>query len=260
MSYGSQPIYFHSYSAWGWFDQETHLPSYYKTQYIEYAAPRYSEKPSSYKDQFDQNRSGAQAKKKVVKQVYHMKYDGRKDKSSDLNSTIEKPIKLLKTSANDGKEVEKSSIDVVCAKFEQKKMKVPKIKKELPLSKIEAKPTCSIGLPKWQEKKLQKLNAEKLKEKGLAWVPKRRIQAQKDDAQASVATKAKERRRFKKQLPSWRFAPNHQNHWSWHHPYSLPMPIWNSSPGMHGYPSAPYFDPWYGSICFRGLPNYFAYQ
>jgi hypothetical protein len=170
MSYGSQPIYFHSYSAWGWFDQETHLPSYYKTQYIEYAAPRYSEKPSSYKDQFDQNRSGAQAKKKVVKQVYHMKYDGRKDKSSDLNSTIEKPIKLLKTSANDGKEVEKSSIDVVCAKFEQKKMKVPKIKKELPLSKIEAKPTCSIGLPKWKEKKLQKLSAEKPKEKGLAWV------------------------------------------------------------------------------------------
>jgi hypothetical protein len=70
-----------------------------------------------------------------------MKYDGRKDKSSDLNSTIEKPITLLKNPANDGKEVEKSSIDVVGAKFEQKKMKVPKIKKELPLSKIEAKPT-----------------------------------------------------------------------------------------------------------------------
>jgi hypothetical protein len=43
--------------------------------------------------------------------------------------------------------------------------------------------------------------------------PKRRIQAQKDDAQAIVATKANERIRFKKQLPSWRFAPNHQNHW-----------------------------------------------
>jgi hypothetical protein len=101
-----------------------------------------------------------------------VKYDGRKDKSSNLNSTIEKSITLLKNPANDGKEVEKSSIDVVSAKFEQKKMKVPKIKKELPLSKIEAKPTCSIGLPKWQEKKIQNLSVEKLKEKGLAWVPK----------------------------------------------------------------------------------------
>jgi hypothetical protein len=59
----------------------------------------------------------------VVKQVYRVKYDGWKDKSSNLNSTIEKPITLLKNPANDGKEVEKSSIDVVGAKFEQKKMK-----------------------------------------------------------------------------------------------------------------------------------------
>ena len=40
------------------------------------------------------------------------------------------------------------------------------------------------------------------RKKGLAWVPKRSIQAQKNDAQASGAAKAKERRRFKKQLPS----------------------------------------------------------
>jgi hypothetical protein len=119
-------------------------------------------------------------------------------------------------------------------------MKVHKIKKELPLSKIEAKPTCSIGLPKWQEKKLQKLSTEKLKEKGLAWVLIEEFKLRK--------------------MLSWRFAPNHQNHWSWHHPYSLPMPIWNSSPSMHGYPLAPYFDLWYVSICFGGLPNYFAYQ
>jgi len=98
----------------------------------------------------------------------------------------------------------------------------------LPLSKIEIKSICSIGLPKWQEKKLQKLSAEKLKEKGLAWVPKGSIQAQKDDAQASGATKAKERRRFKKQLSSWRFVLNHQNHRSWHHLYSLSMPMWYS--------------------------------
>jgi hypothetical protein len=29
---------------------------------------------------------------------------------------------------------------------------------------------------------------------------------------------------------------------------------------MHGYPLVPYFDPWYGSLCYGGLPNYFAYQ
>ena len=95
----------------------------------------------------------------------------------------------------------KSSIDILGAKSEQKKVRVPEINKNLPLSKTEIKSICSIGLPKWQEKKLQKLSAEKLKEKGLAWVPKGSIQAQKDDAEASGATKAKERR-FKKQLPS----------------------------------------------------------
>jgi hypothetical protein len=103
MYYGPQPTYFHPYSPWGWFDEGTHLLSYDRPQYIEYATPRYSEKSSSYKDRFDQNRSGAQAKKKVVKQFYSVKYDDRKDKSSDLNSTIEKPITLLKNLANDGK-------------------------------------------------------------------------------------------------------------------------------------------------------------
>jgi hypothetical protein len=155
----------------------------------------------------------------VLNQVYRVKYDGYKDKSLDLNSTIQKPITLLKNPAIDDKEVGKSSIDFLDAKFEQKKVRVPKIKKELPLSKIETKLICSIDLPKWQENKLQKLSAEKLKDKGLAWVPKASIQAQKDNVQASGATKAKERRGFKIQLPNWRFAPNHQNCWSWHHPY-----------------------------------------
>ena len=104
---------------------------------------------------------------------------------------------MLKNSAIDGKEVGKSSIDIVGAKSEQK-VGVPKIKKDLPLSKIEIKPICSIGLPKWQENKLQKLSAEKLKEKGLAWVPKGSIKAKKDVVQVSGAIKAKERRRFKK--------------------------------------------------------------
>jgi hypothetical protein len=49
---------------------------------------------------------------------------------------------------------------------------VPKIKKDLPLPKTETKLIYSLGLSKWQENKLQKLSAEKLKEKGLAWIPK----------------------------------------------------------------------------------------
>ena len=113
----------------------------------------------------------------MVKQIYRVKYDGRKKKSSDLNLTIEKPIILLKNLAIDGKEVRKSSVNILGAKSEQEKMRVPKIKKDLLLSKTEIKPICSIGLLKWQENKLQKLSAKKLKGKGLAWVSKGSIQA-----------------------------------------------------------------------------------
>ena len=38
-------------------------------------------------------------KKKIVKQIYIVKRDGRKDTSSDLNTIDQKPINVLKTSA-----------------------------------------------------------------------------------------------------------------------------------------------------------------
>jgi hypothetical protein len=60
----------------------------------------------------------------VVKQVYRVKYDDRKKKSSDLNSTIEKTITLLKILAIDGKEVDKSFVDIIGAKSVQKKERV----------------------------------------------------------------------------------------------------------------------------------------
>ena len=88
---------------------------------------------SSCKDRFDQNQSGAQPKKKAVKQVYRMKYDGWKEKSSDLNSTIENPITLLKNLTINGKGMVESSVDILDAKSKQKKVRVPKIKKDLPL-------------------------------------------------------------------------------------------------------------------------------
>jgi hypothetical protein len=55
-----------------------------------------------------------------------VKYDDRKDKSSDLNSTIEKPITLLKNPAFDGKEVGKSPINILDAKSKQKTVRVSK--------------------------------------------------------------------------------------------------------------------------------------
>jgi hypothetical protein len=42
----------------------------------------------------------------VVKKVYGVKRDGRKDKSSDLNSVNEEPINVFSTSATNGKERE----------------------------------------------------------------------------------------------------------------------------------------------------------
>jgi hypothetical protein len=80
-----------------------------------------------------------------------VKYDGRKEKSSDLHLTIKKPITLLKNPAIDAKEVGKSSIDILGVRSEQKKVRVPKIKIDLLLSKTEIKPICSLGLPKWLE-------------------------------------------------------------------------------------------------------------
>jgi hypothetical protein len=86
--------------------------------------------------------------------VYRVKYDGQKKTSSDLNSTIEKPITLLKNSDIDGKDMGESYVDILFAKSEQKKVGVPKTKKELPLPKTETKSRCLISLPKWQENKL----------------------------------------------------------------------------------------------------------
>ena len=51
-------------------------------------------------------------RKKVVKQIYVVKKDGRKDKCSDLNAIDENPINVLKTSAIDGKGKEKLSVDI----------------------------------------------------------------------------------------------------------------------------------------------------
>jgi hypothetical protein len=46
-------------------------------------------------------------------------------------------------------------------------VRVPKIKKDLPRSKIGVKPICSIGLPKWREKSYRSLVQRSWKK--MAW-------------------------------------------------------------------------------------------
>ena len=147
------------------------------------------------------DRSRVQNKKKIVKQIYVVKKDGRKDKCSDLNAIDENPINMLKTSDIGGKGKEKLSVDIPSVKSEQSKLKGPKIKKEVPLSKIEVQPRCLLGSSSWQKKKLQRLSAQELKEKGMAWVPKGSIQTQdKNDVHTKGATQLKEKKKVQETI------------------------------------------------------------
>ena len=101
----------------------------------------------------------------------------------------------------------------------------------------------------------------------MAWVPKGSIQTDnKDDGQAKGAMQLKKKRGYDRQSPNLRFASNHQNYWSLHHPFVIQMPhmpmSWNSSLDVFGYPSYSYFDPQmpYGSLYNGGLsPNCYLY-
>ena len=82
----------------------------------------------------------------------------------------------------------KLSVDIPNAKSEQSELKKPKIKKKSLLSRIEAKPSHTLDSSNWQKKKLQKLSAQELKQRNMAWVPKGSIQTQdKDDGLAKGA-------------------------------------------------------------------------
>ena len=136
------PASFHHHSSWGWDDPWAHTPSYFRPYHVEYAAPREPScagQPCVEKDRFKpKNRSRVQEKKKVVKQIYVVKKDGRKATSLDLNTIAEKPINVLKTSAINGNEKENSAVDIPNTKSGQKRLKEPKIKKKVPLSKAQA--------------------------------------------------------------------------------------------------------------------------
>ncbi|KAG2566616.1 hypothetical protein PVAP13_7NG182100 [Panicum virgatum] len=243
--YALHPASFHHYSSWEWDDPWAHTPSYFRPYH-----------PCVENDRFKPKyRSRVQEKKKVVKQIYVVKKDGRKATSSDLNTIVEKPVNVLKTSAINGNEKENSAVDIPYTKSGQKMLKEPKIKKKVPMSKAQAQP------------RLQRLSAQELKEKGMAWVPKGSIQTQdEDDVYTEGAMQLKKNRMSKRRSSNIRFAPNHRNYWSVHHPFDSQMPYtpvyWNSSMNMFGYPSHSYFDPWMpcGFLYHGGLsPNCYAY-
>ena len=91
------------------------------------------------------------------------------------------------TLATKGKEVKQSVDKNQSAKSEEKKLRVHKAQKELPLVETKSQPRCPLGLSYWRKKELQKLSAQELKKKNMAWVPKN-INQDKNDVHASVAT------------------------------------------------------------------------
>ena len=135
----------------------------------------------------------------------------------------------------------------------------------MPLLQTKSQPGCPLGLSYCQKKELQKLSAQELKKKNMAWVPKK-INQDKNDVHASVATstiKVKKVNNERNKQLSRRCTSQHQNLRLAHHPFSstmslMPLP-WNSSLGMINYPPLIYFDPWMQHNFLyheRVLPNY----
>ena len=110
-------------------------------------------------------------KKEVIKQVYRVKKDGRKCAVLESTPNIEKPAEL--TLATKGKEVKRVTFRDPLVKSKQDKLKMPNIKKDMPLCETEPEPRCPLGLSHWRERKLHRLRAEELKKRNMAWVPKK---------------------------------------------------------------------------------------
>ena len=177
------PPYAHidPYPSWDRYDTRAHSPSYFRPSHQYYAAPRRSTFEQSHvKDRFNHKESVQSSKKKkeVVKQVYRVKRDGRKSATSDLISNGKEPIKVL-TLATKGNEMKQPIIESQRAKSEEKKLRVHKVK-------IESLPRCPLSLSYWQKRELQNLSAQELRQKNMAWVPKR-INHNKKDVHASIA-------------------------------------------------------------------------
>jgi hypothetical protein len=162
------------------------------------------------------NRSRAQTKNRIIKQVYVVKKDNRKAKNLDLKSCVIDPGEVLDTFASNAQTIEKSSSDCLDTKSELKKPNVPKVKKDVSLSKTNSQPRSPLGLSIWHNKRLEKLGAQELKKRGITWVPNGSSQDQgKDDALGRGGVKAK-RKKASTGCLGERFAPSHRSYWSLH--------------------------------------------
>uniref|UniRef100_A0A0E0P4V6 Uncharacterized protein n=1 Tax=Oryza rufipogon TaxID=4529 RepID=A0A0E0P4V6_ORYRU len=115
------------------------------------------------------------------------------------------------------------------------------------------------------KKQLHKLSVEKLRERGMAWVPKGSVQVQ-NEKDAKVEVEAKKVRRVRSHAPNQWFVSSHQVPLPPYCIYSSPMqPMhmsWIQFSGMYRYPSCPYYNSWisYESLYYGGmLPYSFAY-
>jgi hypothetical protein len=159
MQYGSATSYFHPYPSWGWYDSNAYSSSYFRPHNIEYSSHFNSdfEEQSYDKDRFIyKNRSRAQNKDQMDKQVYVVKKDNRKAKSSDLNSCITEPEEMLDTLARSTQTIGKSASDSPGTKSKLKKPNVPK------------QPRNPLRLSIWH-KRLEKLSAQELESRGMTW-------------------------------------------------------------------------------------------
>jgi hypothetical protein len=185
---------YHPFPSWGWYDSNAYSSSYSRPHNIEYSVHINSdfEKQSYDKDHFiSKNRSRAQNKNRMVKQVYVVKKDNRKTKSSNLNSCITEPKEVLDTSASSAQTIEKSVSDSPGTKSEFKNPNMLKVKEDVSLSNTNSQPRSPLGLSIWH-KRLEKLCAQKLKKRGMTWVPNGSSQDQgKDDALGRCGVKAK---------------------------------------------------------------------
>jgi hypothetical protein len=119
----------------------------------------------------------------MVKKVYVVKKDNRKSKSSYMNPCITEPEKVLDTLACCTQTIEKLASDSPDTKSELKKPNVPK------------QPRSPLGLSIWH-KSLEKLSAQELKTRGMAWAPNGSSQDPgKDDAFGRSGVKTNKRKK-----------------------------------------------------------------
>jgi hypothetical protein len=205
-------------------------------------------------------------KNNVVKQIWRVKKDSRENIVPYSAPNYKKPAELML--ATKGKEVKRVTFREPIVESKQANTKVPKVQEELHLCNTKSQPGCPLGLTSWQERKLKRLSAEKLKSMNMAWVPKGMPQG-KVDVQppvAVIAAKMKEERTKANKLSRQRF-PSYKRFQSAHHSYYSATPFmlmpWNSYSGMICYPPWNYFHPWTHHNCLhheRVLPNHYSFD